>query len=209
MRFNFLFSLLLPLIIFCSNAYSQDEQGLAELLSPIRSLQGNFVQTILDGKGKAIQRSEGTMALQRPGQFRWEVTQPIPQLIIANSSRIWIYDPDLQQVVVRPLAKAAGQTPAFLLTNVGSAINKDFIIRNMPAPRDWQWFSLRPRNNDSMFSTIQLGFHNHEIKEMRMQDSLGHSTVIQFQHLKINGALSASLFRFHPPANVDIVDETR
>lgn len=198
--------LLFSVVVFAG----ENNQVLHELLDSIHNLQGNFVQTVLDGHGKSIQKSEGKMALQRPGQFRWEVLKPIPQLIIANHARLWVYDPDLEQVVIRPLAKTAGQSPAFLLSNVGSGIDKDFIVRSMPAAENWQWFSLSPRRqDDSMFKVIQLGFLDHEIKEMRMQDNLGHNTIIQFKQLKKNGDLAASLFKFSPPAHVDVIDETR
>jgi len=205
-------SLFLGLWVFLfslgSFAEGTEAQELLEVLSPIRSLQADFVQTILDAKGKAVQKSEGKLQLLRPGQFRWDVLRPIPQLIIANSTRIWIYDPDLEQVVVRPVAKEIGKTPAFLLSNVNTAINNDFIVRRMQAPQHWQWFSLTPRTKDSMFNVIQLGFLNSEIKEMRMQDNLGHHTIIQFRHVKQNVAISSSAFRFHAPANVDVIDET-
>lgn len=208
MRLTLQFSLLIVLYIFYSIAFSQEVQNLVELLSSIHTLQGDFVQTVLDNKGKPIQKSIGKMSLERPGHFRWQVYHPIPQLIIANDTRLWIYDPDLQQVVIHSMAKAAGETPAFLLTNVTQALKKDFIIRRMSAPRNWIWYSLTPKNQSSMYHNIQLGFFNHDIKEMRMKDNLGHYTVIQFQHLRKNVTLSASLFNFHPPANVDVIDET-
>lgn len=209
MRCRVLLGLWVILFVFCTSSFAQEAQGLVELLSSIHTLQGDFVQTILDNKGRAIQQSEGQMALERPGHFRWQVHHPIPQLIIADDTKLWIYDPDLQQVVIRPMVKAAGQTPAFLLTNVAQALDKDFIVRNMPAPENWEWYSLTPKNKDNMYSSIQLGFLNHDIKEMRMKDNLGHNTVIQFRRLHKNISLSASLFKFHPPANVDVIDETR
>jgi len=195
--------------LMSSSVLAQDSQDLLEVLSPIHSLQANFVQVILDAKGKPLQKSEGKVQLQRPGQFRWDVKRPVPQLIIANNSRLWIYDPDLEQVVIRPVAKEIGSTPAFLLSNVNTAIEKDFIVKKMPASRNWQWFSLSPKTSDSLFNVIQLGFENREIKELRMRDNLGHHTVIQFKQVQQNLHLSLALFQFHPPAHVDVIDETR
>src|SRR5579872_1513360 len=169
-------------LLFSLQSYAQENpaEELLELLSSIHSLQANFLQTILDNKGKAIQRSEGKLILQRPGQFRWQILRPIPQLLIANNTRLWIYDPDLEQVVVRPVAKEIGKTPAFLLSNVNFAITRDFTVRRLQAPPHWQWFSLTPKVKESLFQVIQLGFLNREIKEMRMKDNLGHNTIIQF-----------------------------
>lgn len=210
MRNIFFWSLWLLGIFFGGGlAKAQETQGLEQLLTPIRSLEANFTQTILDNRGKAVQKSEGKMALLRPGHFRWETLRPIPQLIIANHSKLWIYDPDLQQVVIRPLGQAAGQTPAFLLSNVTKALSDDFTVRSMAAPRDWQWYALTPKMKDSMYKVIELGFLKDEIKEMRMQDNLGHHTVIQFQHLRKNVSLSPGLFEFHGPLHVDVINEVR
>lgn len=206
MRLYYHLGLFCSLFLF-SSALAQESQALLELLNPIRTLQGNFVQTILDNKGKAVQRSEGKIALQRPGQFRWEILHPIPQTIVINSARLWIYDPDLQQVVIRPAANAIGQTPAFLLTNVTQALNRDFFVRKRPAARNWRWFLLIPKEKNSMLKNIQLGFFNQIIKEMKMQDNLGHSTIIEFKQVKENITLPNNLFVFRLPANVDVIDE--
>jgi outer membrane lipoprotein carrier protein len=155
------------------SSFAQDAQAqeLLEVLNPIHSLQADFVQTIVDNRGKAVQKSTGKLALQRPGRFRWDVQHPIPQLIIANNTRLWIYDPDLEQVVVRPVAKELGKTPAFLLSNVNTAIARDYTVRRMQAEPQWQSYSLTPKRADGMFRVIELGFMNREIKEMRMQDN--------------------------------------
>ncbi len=199
---------LLTLMLAWSISFAHDAQSLIELLNPIQSLQANFTQTILDNQGKAIQRSEGKVSLQRPGQFRWEVVSPIPQTIVANTTRMWIYDPDLQQVVIRPIVKTVGQTPPFLLTNISQELSKDFNVQAMPSPDGWKWFKLTPKDKSGMFENVQLGFLNRSLKEMRMRDSLGHSTVIEFKQVKENILLSKSVFDFKLPNDVDVIDET-
>jgi outer membrane lipoprotein carrier protein len=196
------------LLLFSFAARAEESQDLLQVLSPIRSLQADFVQTILDNHGKPMQKSEGKLALQRPGQFRWDVKRPVRQLIIANNAKIWIYDPDLEQVVIRPVAQELGKTPAFLLSNVNTAITRDYLVRRKPSQANWEWYSLTPKAKDSLFRVIELGFLNRQIKEMRMQDNLGHHTVIQFHHVQENGSVASSLFRFRVPANVDVIDET-
>ncbi len=71
------------------------------------------------------------MALQRPGKFRWEVVKPNAQLIIANGSRLWIYDPDLEQVIIRAFKHATGQTPALLLSDDNATLSKDFNVQQV------------------------------------------------------------------------------
>jgi outer membrane lipoprotein carrier protein len=190
-------------------ARADDAQALDEVLTPIHTLQASFIQTLADNKGRTLQKSQGTMAIDRPGKFRWEVTSPLKQLIIANGRRVWIYDPDLEQVVVRDMAVTNGQSPAFLLTNMNVQLKKDFLISKLPDQNGVQWFSLKPRSKDPMFVLIELGFAKNQIKAMRMEDNLGHHTAIVLKGVKQNVPLRANLFTFSPPARVDIIDETK
>src|SRR5690242_12941666 len=94
-----------------SNVYAAAATDLTQVLNNVHSMRANFTQTVYDNLGKAIQQSTGKMAMQRPGQFRWQVVRPLPQLIIANQTRLWIYDPDLEQVTIRAFKTTAGEIP--------------------------------------------------------------------------------------------------
>ena len=47
------------------------------------------------------QVSSGTFAFARPGKFRWSYDKPYEQLLVGDGDKLWIYDPDLNQVVGR------------------------------------------------------------------------------------------------------------
>lgn len=197
-------------IIFALFSFSAAAADLTTMLNDVRTMQASFTQTVYDNHGKAVQVSHGQMALQRPGKFRWDVKKPIPQLIIANDSKLWIYDPDLEQVTIRSLQHAAGETPALFLSHVDNTLQNDFTVQSVVAkPKEWEWFKLIPKKSDSMFASIMMGFGQQQIQEMRLQDHLGHTTVIQFDKAKVNTALAGSLFIFKAPANVDVIDETK
>lgn len=202
---------LIILFSFTSIAYAgTPSTDLGGLLNSLQSMKANFTQTVYNNRGKATQKSFGQMAMQRPGKFRWDVKKPIPQLIIANQSKLWIYDHDLAQVTVRSLQKATGDSPAVLLSHDTSTLEKNYVVKTIDRDTsEWRWFSLTPKKRENMFTSIQMGFTNNQVKEMRLQDNLGHNTVIQFQNAQINPSLSASLFTFKPNAKVDVIDETR
>lgn len=189
---------------------AEKEIDLATLLNSVKTMQAEFTQKIYDNRGKEIQKSFGHMALQRPGKFRWQVVKPIPQLIIAKDNKLWIYDADLEQVTIRSLNKSQSETPALLLSHVDSQLTNKFVFHSIPNQQaDWHWYELKPKQADSMFAWIKMGFYKNQIKEMRLQDHLGHDTLIQFTEIKINNSLPVSLFTLKIPANVDVIDETR
>ncbi len=209
MRNMIRFFLLLIGYFYVSISYADATSAeLIGLLNNVRTMQGEFIQTISNNKGKSISQTNGLMALQRPGKFRWDTKQPSKQLIVTNGTKVWIYDPDLDQVTIRFLTKEAGETPALLLSNTNSTLEKDFNVEVLNIKSPLRWFLLKPKDRGSMFAAIKLGFENQQIKQMQLQDHLGHVTNIQFNHVVINQALASSLFTFKPPAKVDVIDET-
>lgn len=203
-----LFAVTMQLFV-CASAYASDASDLTKLLDGIKSMQANFKQIILDNYGKVVQQSKGVMALERPGKFRWQVKNPIPQLIIANKSKLWVYDPDLEQVTIRTLNTQAGEAPALLLSHDNAAIEKSYTISSLTDDRGLRWFVLKPKNTDNSFSEIKLGFSDKQIKEMILDDQIGHSTKIIFAQIKINQKLPKTLFVLNAPKGTDIIDETR
>lgn len=183
---------------------------LGNLLTQVGNLQANFTQTVYDNHHKAIQYSYGKMAMQRPDKFRWDVLKPIPQLIIANTTRLWIYDPDLEQVTIRSLKQAVGEAPTLLLSYNNDRLEQEYDVKGIRKKfSKLTWFMLTPKNPNNMFANVELGFANGVINQMQLKDHLGHTTLIQFERVQVNNPISTKLFTVKFPAGVDIIDETR
>lgn len=197
------------LILIMSPVFAdQSSTSLNQLLAKMQTIQADFTQTITDKNAKAIQRSVGQMTLQRPGQFRWEIKKPVKQLVVTNGSRLWIYDPDLEQVTIRFLSKEVGESPAMLLSHTNVALEKDYSV-TQKNDNKLQWFFLTPKNPNSLFAQIRFGFLNNQIREMVLQDHLGHTTAVEFYNIRENKPVTSALFSFKPPPNVDVIDETK
>jgi outer membrane lipoprotein carrier protein len=204
------------LFIMCCwqiNVYAIDETPilmLNQLLGQTSTMRADFTQTITDKTNKPIQKAVGKMALERPGKLRWEVLKPIAQLVVANGERLWIYDPDLEQVTIRFISKEMGETPALLLSNTENTLAKNFMVRQgKDIKTGMLWFVLTPKSKNSMLAAIKLGFNENKIQAMFLEDHLGHTTLIEFNHVTVNQTLASSLFKFKLPENVDVIDETQ
>ena len=81
----------------------------------------------MDLAGELLEESKGYVRLQRP-DFKWVVASPYPQTIVTAGDRIQIYDPDLEQVTIRPLDDALGDTPVALLTRDDVVLGEDFAV---------------------------------------------------------------------------------
>ena len=69
---------------------------------------------------------------------------------------------------------------------------------------DLEWVLATPKDTDSGFEKVYLGFKNDVLQEMELHDNFGHMTVIEFSKLERNPKLSAQTFVFKPPAGADV-----
>jgi len=201
--------LALGIVFFHLTALATPANTLIMLLATLRTMTADFTQIITDSNSKTIQRSTGNMALFRPGKFRWEQTIPVKQLIIVNGNRLWIYEPDLEQVTIRTLSSELGKTPALLLSDPNHTLENAYNVELVSGKKDpVQWFLLTPKNPDNMFASIKLGFGYFQIQGMVLQDHLGHTTTISFSNIVSDVVIPTSLFTFKPPRHVDVIDES-
>lgn len=172
-----------------------------------RTIQADFKQTLQDGKGQVVQRATGSLLMQRPGKFRWDYKTPYRQIIASDGKEITIYDEDLEQATIKPLSQALGGTPASLLSG-NQPLEESFSIAQAEPKDGLDWVELTPKQPDSGFERIRLGFGGNDLHAMEMHDSFGQLTVLNFPNLKYDAAPDPSRFVFVPPAGTDILRET-
>ncbi|GAB4361207.1 MAG: outer membrane lipoprotein chaperone LolA [Gammaproteobacteria bacterium] len=193
-----------------SLGFAAEEEGvlnaLRELVERTESLQAEFEQTVEGSKSSQVLKSSGRLVLQRPGRFRWDYEIPYPQQIVADGERIWIYDTELEQVTVRPLEEALGSAPSLLLSG-GIELDKSFDYRALPAQGETEWVELVPKEPDSNFEKIRLGFIKGVLRSMELEDSFGQITRFRFSSVELNPPVNTRMFRFVPPAGVDVIGQ--
>jgi outer membrane lipoprotein carrier protein len=170
------------------------------------AVRADFHQIVTDRKGQKVQDVYGQMQLKRPNKFRWDYSKPFEQQIISDGKQVWLYDIELAQVTVRELSKALGSSPAALLAGEDS-LDKNFKLVNAYRKDNLDWVSTNPKDKDSGFDKISLGFKDDTLQEMNMLDSFGHQTRIIFTKIEVNPAIDAKTFLFKTPKGVDIVGE--
>ena len=179
---------------------------LNEFMSATQSATGEFEQRIYGRDGKVVQASRGTLAFFRPGKFRWAYVKPYPQLIVGDGARVWIYDEDLKQVTVRKLDQALGATPAALLAGANDAL-KAFVLKDDGAKDGLEWVEAIPREKESNFERIRMGFGFSGLERMDLTDSFGQTTELRFTGFQRNARVDPGLFRFVPPQGADVIGD--
>lgn len=218
-RRPFLFVLLLrALCVLCVTSVlapaqaEPAENALRQFVDRVDSLSAKFEQVQTDDQGKLLQTTSGRVWLQRPeasaksgtGKFRWAYEKPYEQLLLCDGKTIWLFDPDLAQVTVRPAEQTLAGTPVELLARRGS-LEKQFTVTDGGLSQGVRRIKLSPKATDSDFKEIELWLRNGVPQRLRFNDPLGGVNEVSFSEIQTNAAVDQKLFTFQVPKGVEVI----
>ena len=187
-------------------AFAGGLESLKAFVSEVRSARTEFVQTVADPHGRKAQESTGAFLFSRPGKFRWIYLKPFEQLIVGDGEKVWVYDKDREQGTVKKLGDALGNSPAALLAG-DNDVDRAYTLKPQPAKGGLEWLEAVPKDPDSTFEKMRLGFRKSNPETIELHDRLGQVTTIRFTKFVRNPKLAADTFRFTPPAGADVVGD--
>ena len=192
-------------LILSFNVLADGISDLNAFVNNISSMSSEFSQVVLDKKGLKLQDVEGVMLFKRPNKFRWDYLKPYQNQIISDGDRLYMYDQDLRQVSINPIAKVAGSTP--LLIVAGKNIEKYFTLKNLDddSNQNIKWVEAVPKEESAGFSKVILGLTENKLSVMKIVDAFEHITTISFKNAKYNVNLMDNDFLFKLPSGVDVV----
>ena len=140
--------------------------------------------------------------------------------MVSNLEDIWLYDPDLEQVTIRPYSQEIDQSPALLLSGNVEKISKTYHIKKISSVEKADdamssnstdtisYFVLTPKQTNNVFLQLYLGFVDKKLHEMILEDSLGQTTRFIFKNITLNTLIDDGIFEFSIPDGVDVlIDE--
>ncbi|HEX7815372.1 outer membrane lipoprotein chaperone LolA [Dyella sp.] len=193
----------------CATAHAAAGNARARLdafATNLHSLTGHFSQSLTDANGQPGKSSSGTLALEAPRQFRWETTAPYKQTIVADGSRVWLYDPDLEQVTVRVQSTEESHSPLTVLTDL-KQMDREFKVTEQGDHDGLSWVRLTSTARDPQFDYADLGFDAKGLARMSFRDQLGATTDIRFSDWQRNPEIAPQTFNFVPPKGTDVVGD--
>ena len=197
--------LLLAVFVSCATQGATQDR-LRAFVKDTQTARAEFTQTVAGKDGKPAQTASGEFLLERPGKFRWTVAKPYKQLLVGDGQRVWIFDEDLNQVIVRRIGEALGSTPAALLAG-SQDVEKAFTWKDLPASGGLEWLSATPISKDTTFAEIRLGFDAKGLVALELLDAFGQKSVVRFTSFERNPRLAPSSFTFAPPKGADVIGE--
>ncbi len=169
----------------------------------VKTARADFTQTVTATEGGRKKVSSGSFEFARPNRFRFAYRKPFEQTIVSDGQKVWIHDPDLNQVSVRPLAQALAGTPAALLA--GGELERGFTLTVQPAADGLDWVQARPKAGEGSVREMRVGFRDQDLAALEILDAFGQRSLLQFSRLVTGLALPPEDFRFVVPPGADVL----
>ena len=84
---------------------------------------------------------------------------------------------------------------------------KAFALQDDGAREGLEWVTATPRNKETTFERIRMGFSAVGLERMELTDAFGQTTLLRFIGLERNPVLDPDLFKFVPPPGADVIGE--
>jgi outer membrane lipoprotein carrier protein len=200
---------ILLLLFFSNYIYAAQRGQVWSYLENMHSYQAAFQQLTFDAKGNVLQQSRGQMALLRPGNLRWEIVQPMHQIIWVNKKTVWIYDVDLEQASKN---KITSNTPGMLLSHSGAQMKQQFTVKETQTKKGGLLCFILHSNHQTHPQTaaadVTLCFKQGILHTMFVKQDFSGVTQFAFSNIKINHSIDPSVFKFSAPKNTQILNES-
>jgi outer membrane lipoprotein carrier protein len=148
----------------------------------------------------------GKIFVKRPGMMRWEYEKPEKQFVITDGENLWIYRPDINQVM-------AGKAPEFFGTGKGASFLSDiriirryFSVSLKKNKDDYYVLRLLPKEKRADLSEIFLSVskRSFEISRIGIYNAYGDETAIDLLDSKYADS-PGSIFTFKIPEGTEII----
>ena len=182
----------------------EEQTPAAELqlkMAELTTFSASFTQTTSDTDGFLLDELQGKLFFSRPNHLRWEASAPYSQTMVADGETIYLYDPDLAQVTVRPWSNDPSENPAVIFLS-GTDLSNDFVVSF-----EGDIYTLMPRAESSTIFSLSVSLDEGVPSAMIIDDALGQKTKIEFNDAKVGEELDQSMFQFDISEGIDVITD--
>lgn len=187
-------------------SFQMQASVLTRYLNNLHTFQSDFTQSVFTPNNQTKQKSKGLIVVKNPNKFYLEYNEPYKLIYVADGKKLWSYDEDLEQVVVKEQGNLLINTPAMLLGNPKD-LTKSYVIEKTGVIDGLLWFELTPKSDNSNFETVGFAFDGDKLVAMEMRDNFGQTTRLDFRNIIKNPKLAKNRFKFTPPKDVDVIGQ--
>ena len=160
---------------------------------------------------KALDRtktSSGFVYVKKPGLMRWDYKQPRPKHFVADGKALFIYDPDLEQVMVdRSFSGSDLSTAVTFLWGKGK-LREEFAVSFAKKSDPKHYLLVLAPKSRARFRKLwfKVERETFRVLETVVEDPGGNTNRIRFSKMTMNVGLKAEAFKFQIPEGVDVIE---
>jgi outer membrane lipoprotein-sorting protein len=189
--FNLMRPLVRAIIVFGimsagMTAYADPITDAENWFNQIKTLKGRFIQISDDGA-----YAEGDVYLKRPYWSRFDYDEPLETVLI--TTKIWLHvdEQDQEKLTSYPIS----ETPLGILFSENVKLSLDGISTTATTKDGVVRIALdKPTGDDAGMLVLEFSEKPFELRRWIITDSAGVQTVVAFQNLEKDMALSQRLF---------------
>lgn len=174
----------------------------------IRDFSADFVQNYEGGVLRKKLSERGTVQVKKPGKMRWNYQSPEPKQFVSDGTRIYLYVPADNQVMVSPVPKEDQATTAVLfLVGKGNLVRDFNVTFTDGGGPDTYALKLEPKlpERDYDWLTIVVDRSRFQIRALTAADKQGGRSTFLLTNFKENIGLSDKTFAFKIPRGADVI----
>ena len=203
MKYLFRIAISVLLFAYCSLGLASKEE-LAEAFDGFDQIEMDFSQEVYDQFTNLVEVSSGKCRVSKPS-ISWQTLKPFEQSVLLSEDTLKIFDPDLEQLIVKNTKGGAESIPLNLLRKKGSDF-KDFIVRKLSSDlSSTQRYSLTPVSKQAIYLRIEIEIRDKVLRKIKLFGLSGEESRIELSNsTPLRGA--DLVLRLDVPEGTDIVD---
>jgi outer membrane lipoprotein carrier protein len=164
-----------------------------------------FKQRIeIDGIGGEVE-SGGNFYFSKPDRMRWDYVQGQPQNVVGDGQWIWVFQPDLQQAYKVDYKAAFGSGGLVALLANRDGLTARYRLALVDRGDNMVRVRLTPKADVGETLELAMAPDTLDLRSVIINDPAGSVTFVEFDEVRRNIKLDATLFRFTPPEGTDVI----
>ena len=193
------------LLLICKPLMADElvtEQTFINYLSNLSSFSASFSQkTYADQIERVVQ---GEIRANRKGMFKLTYNEPLNEVLLSDAINFYRYDPELEQLEIRPVENLINETPIGLFSAQPDQFFELYNLNSCVSKENELLCVLDSRSQESYLKTIELSLLNNIITLLRYKDSFDQEVLLQFSDVS-SKEIDAKEFHLNIPEGIDIV----
>ncbi len=195
---------LMSLTIFASSI-QENLQKIQDKYKDITGFEANFEQNFYHKAYKKDKKSSGEVVFKKELFMKWSYNSPERKYIISNQEKLWVYEPENEQVFISEVKKSElTQISRFLFQHEDLQKEYDITIDD----KNGVVMDLTPKSKDLSYKKITLTFSSElKLTKTEMIDQFDNVNTIAYSNIKLNPTQDKSFFEFKIPEGIEVIEQ--